>query len=130
MRDGDGAVRVLVVDDDSEIRSVLQLFLETAGRFELVGGVSRASDALTYSQYQRPDVVVLDLALAGVDGLEVAEALLERDRDLPIVVFSGYLHPAVLAHAERIGVRECVAKDRIGDLPEVLARHARTAELR
>lgn len=118
-------IRVLVVDDDDEIQSVLAIFLglHELG-FEIVGSVGRAGDALSYAKYQRPDVVVLDLALAGVAGLEVAEYLLERQPDLPIVVYSGHLHPSMVAEAERIGIRECVDKSDIGRLATALAAHS------
>jgi DNA-binding NarL/FixJ family response regulator len=117
-------VRVLVVDDDAEIRSLLQIFLETDGSFHIVGNVGRAEEALSVARAENPDVVLLDLALAGVAGLDVAEALLAADPDLPIVVFSAFLHPSAVAAAERMGVRACLDKREIGLLPNVLIQHA------
>lgn len=119
-------IRVLVIDDDAHIRSVLRIFLEghEAG-FEIVGSVGEASDALACLQRHRPEVVVLDLVLTGVAGLDIAEHLLEHAPDLPIVVFSAFLHPAVVAHAQRLGIRECVEKAEVGRLADALAQHAR-----
>ena len=59
-----------------------------------------------------------------MSGLEAAEAILGEDPTQPIVLFSAYLHPTVLAAAENLGVRACVEKDQIGQLPETLAKHA------
>jgi CheY-like chemotaxis protein len=116
--------RVLVVDDDDEVRSVLRIFLEQEG-FTIVAAVGRGTEALRQLRHTRVDVVVLDLALAGVDGLEVAPLLLEHDSTLPIVVFSGFLHPSVLARAEAVGIRACIDKNRIAELSTALRQHAR-----
>lgn len=116
--------RVLIVDDDDDVRSVLRIFLEQEG-FEIVAAVGRGAEALSQLRHSPVDVVVLDLALAGVDGLEVAPVLLEHDPELPIVVFSSFLHPSVLARAQSVGIRACIDKSQIGQLSTALRLHAR-----
>ena len=124
--EGASKIRVLVIDDDADIRSVLRIFLELHDvGFDVVGAVGGAGDALACVKEHQPEVVVLDLVLTGVAGLDIAEHLLAYDPELPIVVFSAYLHPAVVAHAQRLGIRDCVEKAEVGRLADALALHAR-----
>jgi DNA-binding response OmpR family regulator len=77
---------VLVVDDDPTVSDVVRRYLERAGY-----RVTLAADghqALARFAQERPDLVVLDLMLPGVDGLEVCRRLRARDEALPIVMLS------------------------------------------
>jgi DNA-binding response OmpR family regulator len=80
------AATVLVVDDDPTVSDVVCRYLEHSGC-----RVSRASDglaALAAFDRQRPDLVVLDLMLPGVDGLEVCRRLRRQDADLPVIMLT------------------------------------------
>jgi two-component system invasion response regulator UvrY len=86
-----------------------------------------AADALAWCRIDPPDVVVLDLHLPGIGGLDVAAAILEQDPSQAIVMFSAFLHPAVRAEAERMGVRACLDKQDLRLLPTALWEHRRRA---
>ena len=121
-----GNVRALIVDDDDNMRAVLRSYINAADDgVEIVAEATRATEALLACRTEHPDVVVLDLHLPGPDGLDVAHDILAADPDQPIVVFSAFLHPAVVGEAERIGIRECLAKTDIAELPRALWRHGR-----
>ena len=79
--------RVLVVDDDPTVSDVVRRYLERAG-FEVDAGRRRAGRAGRASTADRPDLVVLDLMLPGIDGLEVCRRLRARDPDLPVVMLT------------------------------------------
>ena len=70
----DAHVRVLVADDEEDIRLLVCLALRRAG-CTVVAAVEDGAQALAAARAQRPDVVVLDVAMPGVAGLEVCEAL-------------------------------------------------------
>jgi DNA-binding response OmpR family regulator len=77
---------VIVVDDDPTVSDVVRRYLERAG-FE----VTMAADgpaALAAVGARRPDLVVLDLMLPGIDGLEVCRRLREQDADLPVIMLT------------------------------------------
>jgi CheY-like chemotaxis protein len=72
-----GKVRVLLVDDLSDIRLVMRLLLEADGRAEVVGEAADGAEAVRLAGELRPDAVVLDLRMPGMDG--VAALPLIRD---------------------------------------------------
>jgi len=69
MAPGDGATRVLVVDDEENLVELVQGYLERDGYSVLTAGDGRA--ALALARDERPDLIILDLMLPGIDGLEV-----------------------------------------------------------
>jgi two-component system alkaline phosphatase synthesis response regulator PhoP len=77
---------ILVVDDEPKIVELARDYLEHAG-FAVVSA-SEGSEALTRARTDHPDLVVLDLGLPKLDGLDVARAL-RRDSNVPIVILSG-----------------------------------------
>ncbi|GAB3862925.1 response regulator transcription factor [Dactylosporangium cerinum] len=78
--------RVLVVDDDPTVSDVVRRYLEREGfTVELAGDGQQALDAY---DAERPDLVVLDLMLPGIDGLEVCRRLRAQDRALPIIMLT------------------------------------------
>jgi DNA-binding NarL/FixJ family response regulator len=107
------------VDDEPGLRRLLVMLLERDGRFDLVGEAGDGHAALAAVDEHDPDVLLLDLGLPGLDGLEVLERL--RDRDRPrTVVLTGFTDPETLAEAEGLGAAACLIKgadfDRIGDV--------------
>jgi len=64
-----GKVRVLLVDDLSDIRLVMRLLLEADGRAEVVGEAADGAEAVRLAGELRPDAVVLDLRMPGMDGV-------------------------------------------------------------
>jgi DNA-binding response OmpR family regulator len=77
--------RVLVVDDDINVRDVLRRYLENAGyRVELA---DTGEDALRIAEANEPDLVVLDLMLPGIDGFEVCRRLRQRG-PVPVVMLT------------------------------------------
>ena len=83
-----GKTRILIVDDEADLVSVLRIGLEIEG-FEVISA-SDGEDGLRKAREERPDLVVLDLMLPKLDGYRVCRALKfdERYRGLPIVILS------------------------------------------
>jgi diguanylate cyclase (GGDEF)-like protein/PAS domain S-box-containing protein len=81
--------RVLLVDDDRSLRQVVRLTLNDAHGFEVVGEAGDGREAVAAARHLRPDVVVLDLAMPGIGGLEALPAIQAVAPDSDIVVFSG-----------------------------------------
>lgn len=77
--------KILIVDDEPSIVQVLQYNLTQAGHSALAA--FNGKDALVLARTEHPDLVILDLMLPGLDGLEVCRAL-RRDGDLPILMLT------------------------------------------
>ena len=81
-------VRVLVVDDVAAyLRAMVAVVAETPG-FELVGAAVTGEDALVLARASLPDLVLMDVHLPGVDGVEAARRLLEGPRPPTVVLLS------------------------------------------
>ncbi|MEV0561115.1 response regulator transcription factor [Dactylosporangium sp. NPDC050588] len=78
--------RVLVVDDDPTVSDVVRRYLEREGFTVALAGDGR--QALDSYDAERPDLVVLDLMLPGIDGLEVCRRLRAQDRTLPVIMLT------------------------------------------
>ncbi len=81
--------RVLIVDDEPSIRLLARVNLEADGMEVLEAGDGRSGVELALAE--RPDVILLDVVMPGIDGLGVAERLRadDRTRDIPLVFMSG-----------------------------------------
>lgn len=100
------AGRVLVVDDDPDVRRYLEEFLETAGGFE-TEGVGDAARALAAIAAHPPDLVIVDWRLPGLSGLDLVKAIKRTWLRLPVILITGMrtdeeeiVHQAVRAGAD------------------------------
>ena len=114
-------MRVLIVDDEDDMRALVRATIEIAnGGLTVAAEASDGETAVSMVREKRPEVVVLDHRMPGTSGLETAEQILAEHPDQAIVLFSSYLDHDVKLMAERLGVRVCLAKDDIRQLPEVI----------
>jgi CheY-like chemotaxis protein len=116
--------QVLIVDDNSQLRQLLRALLQSDGRFEVVDEAADGIDALRLVDELDPELVLLDLSMPGMDGIEVLERLAERE-DPPItVVLSGYTDEALRAQVLEAGATLCLEKGL--DFTELTERLATT----
>jgi DNA-binding NarL/FixJ family response regulator len=95
--------RVLVVDDAANLRELLTMLLEVEDDFEVVGTAADGEQAIAAADALQPDVVLLDLAMPVMDGLQALPALRERLPLARIVIFSGFEHEALAEEALQAG---------------------------
>lgn len=103
-------VRVVVADDSDDMRLLLKLSLGQEDCFEVVGEASTGAEALAIVDALRPDLLILDLAMPAMDGLEVVRELRARAAPPVIVVMSGFdagrLAPAALREGAALYVEK------------------------
>src|SRR6185437_9688114 len=95
--------RVLVVEDVPELSRLLEMTFELDGRFVPVGTATSGGVALDLAARERPDAVVLDLAIDGVDGIGVLPSLRALLPNARIIVFTGHDNPELRDRAMQAG---------------------------
>ena len=83
-------IRVVLADDTAEYRLLLRIILEADGRFEVVGEAADGAEAIRVTAAEQPDVLVLDLAMPVLDGLQAIPEIRAGSPDTAIVVLSGF----------------------------------------
>jgi two-component system, OmpR family, KDP operon response regulator KdpE len=107
--------RILVVDDDAEIGRTFEVILNAEGYDVMT--TSEGADALVLARQRRIDVVLLDLAMPGMEGMTVLRGLRDISSRVAIIVISAYVDPEREALAKRLGARHVLAKPpAIGEL--------------
>jgi DNA-binding NarL/FixJ family response regulator len=101
-------IRVYLCDDVAALRLVVRTVLELDPAIDVVGEAGDGKTALEEVSRLRPDVLVLDLSLPELDGLEILEALEARSPQTRVVVFSGYPKTQLGAAAAERGARRYV----------------------
>jgi DNA-binding NarL/FixJ family response regulator len=102
---------VLLVDDNSLVRRTLRRIFETSG-FEVCGELGDGNQAVKEAPILKPDLIVLDLSMPGLNGLEAAPLLRRLLPDVPIILFTIYPSVAILRNAQIAGVTSVISKDK------------------
>jgi two-component system, NtrC family, nitrogen regulation response regulator NtrX len=100
--------RILVIDDEAAIRDSLKMILEYED-YQFAGAAS-GQEGLAVVQRDRPDLVLLDIKMPGMDGIEVLRKLHAMDETLPIVMISGHGTTATAVEAIRSGAIDFLDK--------------------
>jgi len=115
--------RVLAVDDHPTVRQGLGLMFGLAPDLELVGSVENGEDVIEAVKKHRPEVVVMDVRLPGIDGISAVKRIADAAPEVKTVMFSAYGDKRLLSDAIAAGARGYVMK---GSPPEDLLRAIRT----
>jgi NarL family two-component system response regulator LiaR len=118
--DGEQRARVVLVDDDSMARRVVRDALQDEG-YVVIAEAQGGREGVELSLYYHPDVVVMDVAMPGMDGLEATRRIVAGDPDIKVVLLTSSDDEAVALAGLRAGAVGFVSKDiDIGALPRVL----------
>ncbi len=99
--------KILVIDDEPEIVKLVRAYLERAG-FAVVSA-SEGQEALAVFRHERPNLVILDLNLPGMDGLDVCRAL-RRNSDVPIIMLTARIEETDRLIGLELGADDYVVK--------------------
>jgi two-component system NarL family response regulator len=112
------AIRVLIVDDHPIMREGIGLIIEREADFEVVGFASTGEEAVAAFQRDHPDVVLMDLRLRGMNGVDATRAILQSDPGARVVVLTMYdgdedIHRALHSGAMTYLLKESLSHDLI-----------------
>jgi two-component system chemotaxis response regulator CheY len=113
-------VRTLIVDDLADMRFLMRVTLWSPDTVDITDEAESGEDALVAWDPVRHDIVVLDMKMPGLSGMDVARLMLKEHPEQRVVMCSAYMDRDDIAEATRIGVAACVDKYEIATLPDVL----------
>ncbi|HXN23690.1 MAG TPA: response regulator transcription factor [Candidatus Dormibacteraeota bacterium] len=102
--------RILIVDDNDAIRKALTALLETHDGWEVCGQAQNGRDGLARAVELRPDLIILDLVMPLMDGLQTAREIAKILPDAPILLHTQHYSPEIELEAKKFGVRQVMAK--------------------
>lgn len=107
--------RIIIVDDHEVVRLGLKSLLERHPQFDIVGEASTAREALEQVNRQRPDVVLMDIRLPGMSGIEACEEITKNHPETKVVMLTSYAEDEMLFSAIRAGASGYVLKQIGGE---------------
>ena len=109
IRNGTRMSKILIVDDASNITEMIQNMLETHGH-EIAGVAHDGFEAIEKYKALRPDVVLMDILMPGMDGMQSIKRILEFDQEAKIVVVTALGRPALMKESAEAGAVGFVTK--------------------
>jgi DNA-binding NarL/FixJ family response regulator len=102
-------IRILIAEDNALLRGVLRDALAEAGMTD-VAEASDGAEAIALAEQTKPHVVVMDMRMPNVDGIEATEQIAAADWAMPVVVLSAYDEPQMIEAALAAGATNCLKK--------------------
>ena len=107
-------MRVLIVDDNDRVRHGVMEILASRADCEICGQAKSGEEGIQLAVELRPDLILLDVSMPGLSGLEVARLLRKELPQVRIVIMSQHDPHHLLASAMEAGADACVDKARLG----------------
>lgn len=113
---GSDAIRILIIDDHVIVRAGLRMLLENHERMVVVGEAGSRADALAITTREQPDIILLDLDIAGESGLDFLRELLVSAPQARVLVLTGVRDPESHRRAVLLGAMGLVFKDKAAEV--------------
>jgi two-component system, NarL family, response regulator LiaR len=117
-------IRVLIVDDHAIVRKGIRALLSESGGFEIVAEVADGKDAVRQAEETKPDVILMDLLMPGMDGIEATRQITSRQPEARILVLTSFaadnkLFPAIKAGAVGYLLKDSSPEDLVRAIHQV-----------
>jgi DNA-binding NarL/FixJ family response regulator len=117
------SIRIIIADDHAIFRDGLRRLLATQEDFHVIGEASDGKEAITLTQSLKPDVLLLDLAMPRVPGMEVLRELSKQETPVRTILLTAAIQPFAVTSALQLGARGIVLK---ASPPEMLLKSIRS----
>lgn len=114
--------KVFIIDDHDILRESIRGLLEWESDLEVCGEAASSRSALEFLENVTPDLVLLDVSLPDMSGIELAKILQERYPDLLVAMLSGHSEKSHIKAAMEAGACGYIFKTSSGELPEIIRR--------
>ena len=106
-------VRILLADDHNILRDGMRLLLERQPGFEVVGEAGDGREIVELAREQRPDVVVMDIAMPNMNGIEATRRIVEKYPQTGVVILSMHYDESYVLRSLKAGARAYLLKDAL-----------------
>ena len=114
-------MRVLIVDDSKIVCNGLQQMLIHIADVEIIGQAHNAKDAIRFISESKPDVVILDIRLPGLSGIDVLKNIMAKKLPIRVIMLTNYPYPQYLKKCEELGADYFFDKvTEIEEIPKVI----------
>jgi DNA-binding NarL/FixJ family response regulator len=107
--------RILIADGSAVVRKLLKLLIESRAGWSVCGEAVNGEEAVLKARDLKPDAVILDLAMAELNGLLAAREICKALPAVPVLLHTVNNIPAVITEAKKFGIRRVVGKGEDGD---------------
>ncbi len=104
-------IRVLLAEDQAMVRGALSALLRLESDLDVIGSASDGEEAWQFTQREKPDIVVTDIEMPRLTGLELAQRIRERDAGCKVIILTTFARPGFLRRALDAGVGGYLLKD-------------------
>jgi DNA-binding NarL/FixJ family response regulator len=113
MAEGEQAeeITVLIVDDHEVVREGLRLSLSRAPHIRVIGEAGDGETAISLVERRKPDVVIMDVRMPGMDGLEATQAIMKQTPDAAVLIFTAFSERSLLARGLESGAKGYILKE-------------------
>src|SRR3954447_14339969 len=110
-RAAQGEITCLIVDDHEVVREGLRLSLSRAPHIRVVGEAADGASAVEMAERRKPDVVIMDVRMPGMDGLEATKLMTEKVPDSKVLIFTAYSERSLLGRGLESGAKGYILKE-------------------
>lgn len=107
------AIPVLIADDEDVFAELVEALLESDGRFEVVGRARDGKEAVALAKSLLPQVIVMDIGMPGLDGIEATRRIRRANPAIGVVIFTGSDEERDIQRAREVGAAAYVEKTHI-----------------
>ncbi len=107
-------IRILIVDDHAIMRDGIRALLNVDDTLEIVGEASEGKEAIEKFQELKPDVIVMDIVMPGMDGLEATRRITKRNTKTKVLILTQHENKDYILSAVKAGVAGYVPKKALG----------------
>jgi len=109
-------IKILLVDDHSVVRAGFKMLLANENTIEVIAEAARGEQAIQLYQELQPDIVVMDLSMPGIGGLETIRRIVQRDPQASILVFSVHHEQVYVNRALSAGAKGYITKNSAAEI--------------
>jgi DNA-binding NarL/FixJ family response regulator len=118
----DRRLRILICEDDERLAALVSETLDADGRFDVVARATNGDEAIRLTEEHVPDVVLMDIGMPGLDGIDATRAIRARDAGQHVVIYTGSDEYDDIGRADAAGAGGFLHKEALTspDLPDAI----------